>query len=155
MDVQALWMSQYPALVRYLRRYTRSRAEAEDVAQTTFVRAMEHLPELSEMSPAHVKAWLMRTARNALIDEARKAARRVPLDGGMEPAYEEDFSRVHVAQWLERLPPHLRQVVTLRHLQGYNSAQIGQALDLPPATVRTRLRAAMILLKQYEKETSA
>lgn len=155
MDMQALWLSQYPGLVRYLKRYTHSSAEAEDLAQTTFVRAMEHLPALSEMSQAHAQAWLMRTARNAFIDEARKASRQLPLDEAAQPAYEEDFTGIHVAQWLEKLPPQLREVVTLRHLEGYNSAQIGQALNVPPATVRTRLRAAMILLRQYEKETSS
>lgn len=45
--------------------------------------------------------------------------------------------------------PHasLRLVVTLRYYAGLDATEIGEALGLPPPTVRTRLRRALILLR--------
>lgn len=150
MDIQALWMQNHAMLVRYVRRYTHSAAEAEDIVQTTFVRAMEHVETLRELPEGRARAWLIVTARNAFIDETRRRGREAPLTEDIQPAYEEDFSAIHVSQWLEKLPPNLREIVVLRHIEGHDSTEIGKLLELSPATVRTRLRAAMILLRQYE-----
>lgn len=152
MDIQSLWLRHHGALVQYLLRYTRSRMEAEDIAQTTFVRAMERVDEIAPLSDAHIKGWLYKTAYNAFIDNVRRQKRQAPLEESHIPTYEEDFSNLHVAQLLDSLPPGLREIVRLRHLQGYNSQQIGQMLHLTPATVRTRLRAAMMLLQKYENK---
>lgn len=152
MDIQTIWLEYHPMLVRYLQRFTRERATAEDLAQTAFVKAMEHWDTVGEMSTNHLKAWLMCTARNAFIDEVRKNKRQTAMPEDHQPLYEEDFTGIHVDEWMAHLPTNLREVIRLRHLEGYNSQQIGQALNLPPATVRTRLRAARILLQQYEEK---
>lgn len=52
----------------------------------------------------------------------------------------------------EALSPNLRQAVRMRHFEGMSSVEIGRALDVPAATVRTRLRAAAILLKKQWKD---
>lgn len=152
MEIVTLWLEQNAALVRYLRRFTKSLAEAEDLAQAAFVRALEHQDSIRAMAPAHAKAWLQLTGYRLFIDEVRRNKAAAPWSEDLYPTYEEDFTGIHVAQWLDRLPQNLRQVVTLRHLEGYTSREIGERLDIPPATIRTRLRAAMVLLKQYESE---
>jgi DNA-directed RNA polymerase specialized sigma24 family protein len=45
------------------------------------------------------------------------------------------------------LPDELRQIVALRFYAGMDSTQIGAVLDVPAATVRTRLRRALELLR--------
>jgi len=41
----------------------------------------------------------------------------------------------------------------MRHFQGMNASEIGEALHIPAATVRTRLRAgAKLLKKEYEED---
>lgn len=149
-DVQGLWTMHYPMLVQYLRRRTKDPGQAEDCAQATFVRAMENLGSIRAMSPSHAKAWLIRTAHNLLIDMVRKRKWETTGVETQETAYEEDFSGIHVQQRLAQLPPQMQEMVQLRHLEGYTSTEIGQRLQMPPATVRTRLRTAMILLRQYE-----
>lgn len=154
MDIVTLWLMEYPALVRYLQGLTKSKAEAEDFAQAAYVRALEHVEGINQMSPEHAKAWLMLTARRLFIDEMRKRRPTGEWEEANHPVYEENFSGIHVEQWLNSLPQNLRQVVTLRHLQGYTSREIGEMLDLPPATIRTRLRAAITLLRQYETQST-
>lgn len=153
MEIATLWISQYPALVRYLQRYTKNRAKAEDIAQSAYVRALENLQDIQAMSPPHAAAWLQCCAYRLFIDQARREQRQLPWQEDVQPLYEEDFSGIHVTQWLDRLPDNLRRIVVMRHLQGYSSREIAQRLSLTPPTVRTRLRAAMILLRQYEEKT--
>lgn len=149
-----MWVRYQPLLVRALRRYTRNTAQAEDLAQAAFVRALEHIQTLSAKSDEHVKAWLLRTGYNLFIDEARRQGRQA---GGLEdvtPVYEEDFSGIHVEELMACLPEGLRTLVDMRYLQGYTSGQIGESLGILPATVRTRLRTAMILLRRAQAKSN-
>lgn len=146
-----MWVRYQPMLVRALRRYTGNTAQAEDLAQAAFVRALEHIGTLSEKPDEHVKAWLLRTGYNLFIDEVRRQGRQAALLDGVTPVYEEDFSGIHVREWMACLPDGLRTLVEMRHMQGYTSAQIGDRLGIPAATVRTRLRTAMILLRREQE----
>lgn len=149
---RAGWLAHYQGVQRMLLGLTRHRQEAEDLAQQTFLRALEHADTLDGYSDGHVRAWLFRTARNAFIDQARRQRRLAPLEAEQLPPYEQDFSGLHVEQRLGELPQNLREVVTLRHLEGYTSIQISAMLGIPPATVRTRLRTALILLRRAEEK---
>ena len=53
---------------------------------------------------------------------------------------------------LSRLPEHLAEPLRLRCLEGLNSTQIAERLHMPAATVRTRLRAAAMLMKKWKGE---
>ena len=97
----------------------------------------------AEAAPPHVPA---------LVDIRRREKRAYPVEDMEEQGYEADFSRVETEQMLEALPPNLRQAVRMRHFEGMSSVEIGWALDVPAATVRTRLRAAAILLKKQWKD---
>lgn len=152
MDIPALWTREQAALVRYARRLTHSDAEAEDLAQGAFVKALENADQLAQMREEHARAWLMKTVRNAFIDQVRRSRRQVEWDDAAQPVYEEDFSGLHVAQLMDALPQNLREIVRLRHMQGHSSGEIGRLLNLPPATVRTRLRAAMIILRRQAEQ---
>lgn len=151
MDMETMWLCHHEGLVRYLLRLTRSQADAEDLAQATFLKALEHAEELRALTPEHARAWLRKVGYRLFIDGLRRGRRQAPLVEDVLPAYEEDFSGLHVEQLLERLPENLRRVVRMRHLEDLSSGQIGVALGLPPATVRTRLRSAMLLLRRLEQ----
>lgn len=153
MDLFVILQQEREPLLRYCRSLAKHAGDGEDLAQHALLKALENYDTLSQYGEPRVRAWLMRTARNAFIDNCRKQAKQVPAaDTDLLP-YEEDFSALHVSELLHSLPPNLRQMVTLRHLEGYTSQEIGALLNLPPATVRTRLRAAMMLLKEmYTKE---
>ena len=50
---------------------------------------------------------------------------------------------------LLELPTELKVVVTLRYFGGMDSSEIGHALGLPAATIRSRLRRALTLLRDH------
>lgn len=151
MDILELWAHQQPTLRRAARRMARDASEADDLLQHAFVKAMEHLDTLEDHPPAQVQGWMMRTMRNKLIDLRRRERRWLPEDSAPDPLYEADFTNLHAEEMLEDLPETLAEVVRLRWLEGMNSAEIGAKLDLPPPTVRTRLRTALLLLRRKQE----
>lgn len=139
-------------LLRYAERLTGSRQDAEDLVQTAYLRAAENVRELRCRSEGLCRAWLYRTVKNAFIDQCRRRGRQVLTDTDTDGVWEDDLTDLEVRDLLSRLPQNLSQVLRMRHLEGMNSAQIAQTLGMPAATVRTRLRAAAMLLKKWKGE---
>ncbi len=136
-------------LSRYAMSLTRDSFKAQDLVQQVFVKVCEHQAQLRSYPKGRVEGWLIMTLKHLYIDECRRA-RPEPME---ESVHEDDLSRQEVADMLSRLPKPIRDCVVMRHFQGMNATEIGQALNIPPATVRTRLRAGAKLLKQdYEEE---
>ncbi len=129
-------------------------AEAEDVAQETFVKAWLALPRYRE-SLGSWRAWLCRiainTARDALRRErpAEELDERLP-DEGSGPAEQADIEaqRVSVRRALARLPASNRTVLVLREYEGLSYAEIAAALGIPIGTVMSRLSYARSHLRK-------
>lgn len=140
-------------LLRYARSLGVYAAEAEDLTQTAFVRACEHADIIEGMSLENTRAYLFRTLRNACIDLIRK---RTPEQLCADPqegdSRYDDMSGLYVESMLGCLPPPLRECAYLRYVQGENSSQIALKLGIPAATVRTRLRAAILILRNEQKK---
>ena len=60
--VAQLYPLYFEELTRFLTGLLKSRAAAEDVAQETFLRALEHADQLETYDRAACRAWLYRTA---------------------------------------------------------------------------------------------
>jgi RNA polymerase sigma factor (sigma-70 family) len=127
--------------------------DAEDSVQAAYLSLVR---KRGEALGAPVFPWLLtaviRTAyrRKALARREEAVARRLarPLDGPSPftlAAGEE--VRERVARAVERLPPAYRDPVVLHYLAGLPTKETAGLLDLPEATVRTRLRRARLLLR--------
>lgn len=68
-DLEHLYQTMYPAVVRFLYRKVWDQDRAEDLAQEVFIRAMAHNPDKP-------RAWIFAVAANLARDEARAAVRR-------------------------------------------------------------------------------
>lgn len=82
----------------------------------------------------------------------------MPDDDTPQALYELSALDPGAATWIERLdlrdallalPVELKLVVTLRYFGAMDSSEIGHALGLPAATVRSRLRRALTLLRDH------
>ena len=122
-------------------------ADAEDVYQDVFLRLLGQ-PD-RDWDGEHLKAWLLRTTVNRCADLHRFRLRRpvLSLDEVPETAGPADDEARALWDAVSRLPEKLRTVVHLHYAEGYQTEEIAAMLDIPAATVRTRLRRARKRLK--------
>ncbi len=128
-------------LVGYITGLTRSRDDAEEVAQEAFLAAWRNLDGLRE--PGRIAGWIYRIARNLAVKKA-KTVSTVPLEN--DPAAQADQRQADritallaaVAQLSE---PH-REVISRKHFLGASGQQIAEQLGIAPGTVRSRLSRA-------------
>jgi RNA polymerase sigma-70 factor, ECF subfamily len=122
---------------------------AEDIAQEAMLAAVRAIDGFDRRRP--FRPWLHRIVVNRSLDWLRARQRRAEVSGelaaGAEaPAHTEAMSGDLMAA-LRALDPEQRALVVLRHVLGYRSSELARMLDLPPATVRTRLARALHRLR--------
>ena len=144
--IAELYRQYYDELRRYLVGRTQNYAAAEDIAQETFLRAMNHEHKLAEMLPGQQRAWLYKTAKNLAVDHARRA-KALPLPDTPIQA-QTDFSVPVVDSLCACLTQQDRTIFTLRYDFGYNASEIAVMVGLSPANVRMRLKISRTILKK-------
>jgi RNA polymerase sigma-70 factor (ECF subfamily) len=142
-----LFLRYYSRIYDVLFRLTGDAAEADDIAQETFIRLYRHpLPPGREHN---VGGWLYRVAVNLGYNALRAARRRTTyeqVDDVATPADPESVAarndeRRRVRQTLSDLPPQQAQLLMLRHA-GLSYQELAQALDVAPTSVGTLLARA-------------
>ena len=130
---------------------TKSAASAEDLVQETYLKVFTHWDDVQDLSTGQCRSWLYKTARNLVIDQARKQSHETPTEEEQLAlaSFEEDLSQAAVAQLIARLPDAERAIFTMRYFEGYNARELGEIFDLPSATVRSRLVSAKKRLKDW------
>ncbi len=145
-DLLAQMASLRPTLVRHALMLTHNPADAEDLVQTAFERALRHRRALEPNT--HVAALLTRITRNLAIDQLRHAWRvRTTSEGltelpGAEPearAWWADIDSEEVSLALVSCPARLRETFELRHYGRLSLRQISQRTGAPIRTVATRI----------------
>ena len=146
-----LYAQHFEALARFCTMLSRDAEKGSDLAQETFLRALEHQEQLACLSQQEQRSWLYRTAKNLFLDEARRNLRllnRQQLLYEGEGAEESGFAQTEVSLLLLRLPPEMRTLFRMRYLEGYSASELGEIFNMPPATVRTKLSRARQLLQK-------
>lgn len=144
----------------YLYRLAGDRAQAEDLCQETMTRAIQQLPRFD--TSRSFSTWLYAIGTNLWRDHARgwrRAGRREvrgleePVPRATEPSPLDEMLRrdveSEVRQALSALAEDRRVVLTLRHYHGLSYAQIAQVLDCPIGTVKSRMHAALTVLRDH------
>ena len=141
---EELYAQFYDRLLRYCLGLTHDPTTAEDLAQEAFLRALERWEDIRDLGPNACRSWLYKTAKNLYIDLLRRQSREALAGEETLEAqpFEEDFTALAVRQLMDRLPPEEKALFDLRYFRGYDSTELGELFDLPPATVRSRLSAA-------------
>ena len=122
-------------------------ADAEDVYQDVFLQLLDQ-PD-RDWDSEHMKAWLLRTTVNRCADLHRFRLRRPVLAMEDIPELARPGNDRAEELWdaVARLPEKLRTAVHLHYAEGYSTEEIAALLEVPAATVRTRLHRARHQLK--------
>ena len=154
----------FPSVLGTALRLTRSREDAEDLAQEAIVRAYD---AYERFDGANFKAWMLRIVTNLYINKYRQRQRGPQLgsldeDGVVEPmsAEAEIPDRVlfdeavgsEVEEALAKVPEDFRMAVILSDLEGLSYQEIADITQVPIGTVRSRIaRGRSILRKALEE----
>jgi len=145
-----------------------NQADAEEVAQEAAFKAYLYLDQLSDDD--RFRAWLLRIAVNEARQRRRKDRPQLyePLEDGGADGAEGDTRPKQFADWrdlpsetldraelrsavrqaVERLPEKYRAVLLLADAQSLSYEEIGAALSLSMANVKTRLHRARMKLQE-------
>ena len=144
-----------PGVTRYLRYLVRDVAEAEDLAQETFLRA--HRQRNSLRDPAALASWLYQIATHVSIDRLRQRAKTVQrqVDAPVEdlaiadqkqPSALTIVQQTEMSECVQRYVADLsdahKAVLLLHDPDGLTAEEISRLLQLPLTTVKMRLHRA-------------
>ena len=131
-DLEAAWRAHYPALVRRLTIVVGDPHEGEDLAQTTFERA---LGALDRFQGDDVRGWLYTIGMRLAINERRRRLRLHEFLTRLQP--DPAFIDVDPDLWkaLHALDRRTRAAIVLSVLDGYRYQEIATMLDVPAGTI--------------------
>lgn len=147
-DAAALLSALRPRIESRARALTRSRVEAEDLAQEGMLRLWARLQRGT--APEHPEAYAMTLLRHLAISRWRARAETAPLeeDSATIPPTTDARLALHDARRAIARLPEPQRAVLARVLEGETSpAAIARALGLPKGTVMSRLARARAALR--------
>ena len=155
--IEALYVAYRVPVYRYLRSRTGSDDEAADLTATTFEHALVAIDRLRGDRPP--LPWLLRIARNAAIDSARRRRPAARLDDIREPDQpvshetpEETYLEAERSEELRRLvralPDAQRDAVALRYAAGLSAREIGQVIGKSEAASQKLIQRALVVLRE-------
>ena len=139
-------------------RILHSREEAEDVLQELFLQVWKRASDFDE-SRGRPFTWLVTLARSRAIDRLRslnsreravnESARETPeaWADAVDDAIKSEQGEI-VRRALVELPEEQRRALLLAYFEGLTQTEIAARLGSPLGTVKTRMRAGMIKLRE-------
>jgi RNA polymerase sigma factor (sigma-70 family) len=133
------------SILRFAFAYLKNRFDAEDIAQEVFVAYITSEPYCN--SEAEKRSWLLKVTANKCINLIKSTWKKrvVELSDDLSYLPKEDATMLSSILALDekyRVPIHLY------YFEGYSTNEIAKILRLNPATLRTHLTRARILLKE-------
>jgi len=140
--------------------------DAEDVLQTTFLKALKYVADFEGRSS--LSTWLYRIAANEALMLMRRKRPSISLDEEPDDEDGEPRQPLQLADWgalpeselvsaeskkqldlaIQALPEKLRVVFLLRDIEGLSIRDTSEALDLTETAVKTRLLRARLHLRE-------
>jgi len=140
-------------------RVVRDTGIAEDLVQETFLRVWNRVQGFNA-EKGSLGPWLLAVARNRAIDYLRSAGGRMrnalELEETEHPSLSMDLEQQillsdkarRIRGALEKLSPPQRQVIELSYFEGLSQSEVAERLGQPLGTVKTRVRAALRMLRE-------
>ena len=145
------------ALYGVIFRIVQDEETAADVMQETFVKIWGNFSQYDK-TKGKLFTWLVNVARNLAIDTTRSKSfknqnKNLELDkvvGYIDSHKSTSFNpdQIGLKALLEKLRPEQQAIIDLAYFKGYTQIEIAEALNIPLGTVKTRMRMAIMQLRQ-------
>lgn len=140
-------------------RVTGQAAAAEEVTQDIFFKVWQQ-PDRWNPMLGRFPSWLLATTRNAAIDRLRRDRRATRTESATLDAHAESLGEgspfddplwadgQELRRLLGALPAEQRELIELAFYRGHTHSELASLLGLPLGTVKTRLRTAILRLRE-------
>jgi RNA polymerase sigma-70 factor (ECF subfamily) len=150
----------FPSVFGTALRLTRSREDAEDLAQEAIVRAYD---AYDRFDGTNFKAWMLRIVTNLYINRYRQRQRGPQLgslddEGVIEPMSTEteipdrvlfdNTVGAEIEEALAKVPEDFRMAVILSDIEDLSYQEIADAMNVPIGTVRSRIARGRSMLRK-------
>jgi RNA polymerase sigma factor (sigma-70 family) len=131
---------------------------AHDVLQEVFVNIWRKI-ETYDPGKGRLFTWMLNISRNASIDMLRsknfqnsqKNQEITDNVYGNDQVTQTSIDSIGLTKFLGKLRPEQRVLIELAYFKGYTHDEIAQIEDIPLGTVKTRIRNALLQLREYLK----
>jgi RNA polymerase sigma-70 factor (ECF subfamily) len=149
------------SLYRLAYRFTGNRHDAEDLVQELLLRLYDQRRRLQDVE--ELRPWLARSLYHLYIDVLRRH-QRTPF-AHLDQDDEEHITRLHdtslqdyddldymLQSALDHLNEKQRSLILFHDVEGYTLVELGQILNQPVGTLKSRLHRARARLRDYLRE---
>lgn len=148
----AVLVARHEARLRGFLRRVAGPADADDLAQDSFVRAWERAAQFD--ASGTYAAWLTRIGWHLFLDEQRRVASRETRHTAaaslvLVSEARDDNARLDLTAALARLDPQARAAIVLCDGQGWTHGEAAKLLDLPLGTVKSLIARGKAKLRDY------
>jgi RNA polymerase sigma factor (sigma-70 family) len=133
---------------------------AGDVLQEVFINIWRKI-ETYDQTKGRLFTWMLNIARNASIDTLRSKSyqnsqknQELPdnvYKGVANQTTQLNVDNIGLKKVLEKLKPEHRVLVELAYFKGFTHEEIAEMMAIPLGTVKTRIRNALLQLREYLK----
>jgi RNA polymerase sigma factor (sigma-70 family) len=133
---------------------------ASDVLQEVFINIWRKI-ESYDQTKGRLFTWMLNIARNASIDTLRSKSyqnsqknQELPdnvYKGVPNQTTQQNVDNIGLKKVLEKLKPEQRVLVELAYFKGFTHEEIAEMMTIPLGTVKTRIRNALLQLREYLK----
>ena len=131
---------------------------ASDVLQEVFINIWRKMDSYDPLK-GRLFTWMLNISRNASIDMLRSKSyqndqkNREITDTvyGNNQSTQTSIDSIGLSRFLGKLRPEQRVLIELAYFKGYTHDEIADIEDIPLGTVKTRIRNALLQLREYLK----
>jgi RNA polymerase sigma-70 factor (ECF subfamily) len=153
---EQLYEAHFDKIYRYIMLRLKNQAEAEDLTQQVFLKALESLGNYNWRG-VPFSSWLFRIAHNQVVDYVRRGSKMKMLaldeSGTLSESNpvmmaEKNLKLRQVAMACEKLSEGQREVISMRFAGGLTVAETAKAMDKSEGAVKVLQHAALVKLRQ-------
>jgi RNA polymerase sigma factor (sigma-70 family) len=131
---------------------------ANDILQEVFVSIWRKI-ESYDPTKGRLFTWMLNISRNASIDMLRSKTYQNSQKNqeitdnvyGVNQVTQTNIDSIGLSKFLGKLRPEQRVLIELAYFKGYTHDEIAQIEGIPLGTVKTRIRSALLQLREFLK----
>jgi RNA polymerase sigma-70 factor (ECF subfamily) len=130
---------------------------AQDVLQEAFLKIWNNFQQYDK-TKGRLFTWIVNLSRNLAIDATRSKTYKNKqknlgldnvvsfIDSNKNTALNPD--QIGLKAIVEKLRPEQREIIDLAYFKGYTQVEISETMNIPLGTVKTRMRSAILRLRE-------